>query len=149
MEYYNLKTSENCVTTAIYENRIKDKLFVEDFLGLNEFGNSYTLFKTYFDTIIAKGFLRVLYGDHGAYVEFLREHINWNEFECNRKNIGYYDKWYTLDGSNILLYYQTKNVKNLPNPPIGGFNGNRKEGYADYRVGRIYISVKDIKVDRF
>ena len=146
MEYYTLKTGEPCISTAIYQNRFKDKLFVSEFLGLNEFGDSKIQIKTNFNTVIANGYLRVLYGDHGAYIEFLREHIKWNEFECVRKNFGYYDKWYTVDGSNILLYYQIKDVKKLANPPKGGFNGNRKEGYADYRVGRIYISVLDVKI---
>jgi len=146
MDYYKLKTGEDCNSTAIYLNRIKDKSFVDEFLGLYEFGNKEKLIKTKFNSIIAKGYLRILYGDHGAYLEFLREHIIWKEFECVRKNVGYYDKWYTIDGSNILLYYQIKDVKKLPNPPKGGFNGNRLDGYADYRVGRIYISVLDIKV---
>jgi len=148
MEYYTLKTGEDPITTAIYNNRINQKLFLEEFLGLKEFGDSNKVIKTCFNTDIAKGYLRVLYGDHGPYLEFFRDHIYWNEFNCVRKNLGYYDKWYSADGSNVLLYYQIKSVKNLPNPPIGGFNGNRKEGYADYRVGRIYISALDVKVDR-
>jgi hypothetical protein len=145
MTYYTNKTSENCISTAIYPNRIKEKEFIEKYVGLSEFGNYNTLFKTKFGTIVAQGYLRIVYGDHGAYVEFLRENIKWEEFECERKNFGYYDKYYSIDGSEILLYYQLRNVKNLPNPPKPGFIGNRVEGYADYRVGRIYISVYDLE----
>jgi hypothetical protein len=66
MDYYKLKTGEECNSTAIYLNRTKDKIFVEEFLKLYEFGNKETLIKTKFNTVIAKGYLRVLYGDHGV-----------------------------------------------------------------------------------
>jgi hypothetical protein len=143
--YYELITGEKYNTTAIYNNRLKDKLLVEE-LGLYEFGNKNLIFKTLFDTIIAIGYLRIVYGDHGAYIEFLKENIIWKEWECLRKNFGYYNKYYPIDGSDILLYYQLKHVKDLPNPPKGGFQGNRKDGYADYRIGRLYISAFDVKI---
>lgn len=58
MEYYTLKTGEDPITTAIYNNRINQKLFLEEFLGLKEFGDSNKVIKTCFNTDIAKGYLR-------------------------------------------------------------------------------------------
>ena len=47
-----------------------------------------------------------------------------------------------------MLYEQRYTVRNLSNPPRGehSFQGNRVEGYADYRPGRFYISPYEIKI---
>lgn len=130
-------------TTAIYENRIKDKKELESEIPfLNEYGCEDICFTTPNAKIICLGYNRIVFGDHGPYIEFLKEHVILDQWKCHRKGIGYYDKYYPIDKSHILLYAQRKDVKNLPNPPKGkrSFNGNRKEGYADYVIGRYYIS---------
>lgn len=45
-----------------------------------------------------------------------------------------------------MLYHQFKTVEHLPNPPESKYavNNNRPEGYADYRVGRLYLDPDDI-----
>jgi len=39
-------------------------------------------------------------------------------------------------------------VKNIPNPPKGKYscNHNRVDGYADYKIGRFYISPYDLVI---
>lgn len=146
MNYYEEKTREKFRTTAIYSNRIYDKKVVEQIIKLNEVGNSYTRFYSKEKTLIAIGYLRIVYGDHGPYLEFLHEHIEWSQWYCKRKKIGYYNKWFAVDQSGLMLYEQIKDVKLLRNPPPGlfSFNGNRSEGYADYRIGRYYLGIYDI-----
>lgn len=135
-------------TTAIYENRIKDKKALLSSIPLNEFGDNDVYFLSIFNTLLCKGFNRIVFGDHGPYIEFLKEHIIFDNWISKRNGIGYYDKYYPIDNSSILLYAQRKDVSNLPNPPKGkySFNGNRKEGYADYIVGRYYISPYEPKL---
>lgn len=126
-------------TTAIYPNRIRDKNDVEVNLCLSEFGDEKTEFRTKNGTLFAKGYVRIVYGDHGPYVEFEKYHIDFSIFKLHKKsNRAWYDEWYLED---IMLYDQKKDVSMLPNPPRGkkSFRGNRKEGYADYRVGKIYL----------
>ena len=131
-------------TTAIYRNRILDKKRVESELGLKEFGDDSTIFFTTNYTPIFKGFRRVVYGDHSAYVEFDPEHLICdkvvNKFKTETPKDAYYEWKTVLDGSNIKIYWQLRDVKNLKNPPPGGYRGNRKEGYADYKPGKFYVS---------
>ena len=135
------------ITTAIYPNRIKDKKEVETKFNLNEFGDN-IFFRTRDELLIAKDYERIVYGDHGPYIEFNKNQINWNSWYCKRKNIGYYNIYFPIDKTKIKLYEQIKDVKNLPNPPFGSrsFNGNRKEGYADYKIGKCYISPFEINL---
>jgi hypothetical protein len=144
VSYYESITKEKLKPTAIYPNRIYDKQVVEEKYKISEDGNDYTLFYTPTKKLIARGYLRIVYGDHGPYIEFLKENIKWQKWRCTRFGIGYYDEYYPFDGSNVLLYFQRYDVKHLKNPPKNGFQGNREEGYADYRVDRIYISPYDL-----
>lgn len=129
-------------TTAIYENRIKERKELLSDIPINEFGDPNVLFYTTSDLLICQGYNRIVFGDHGAYIELLNDNILFDNWKVKRQGIGYYDQYYPTDNSSILLYAQRKDVSNLPNPPKGkrSFNGNRKEGYADYIAGRYYIS---------
>lgn len=130
-------------TTAIYPNRVRDKTRLERYLGLNEFGDFVTEFYSKKMTNVFKGYDRIVYGDHGPYVEFSKEHKVCdfkNKFNSKTPERCYYE-WLTLnDGSDIKIYFQLKDVKNLRNPPKDGYPGNRKEGYADYKPGYFYVS---------
>ena len=129
-------------TTAIYPNRIEDKEMLESQLNLSEFGNDSTEFLTLTRTPFAKGYVRIVYGDHGPYIEFTKEQIVAKlekKFIRPLSNLAYYE-WLTInDGSNIKVYDQKRDVKNLPYPPRGGHREYRKEGYADYKPGFIYV----------
>ena len=72
-------------------------------------------------TMIAKGYNRVVYGDHGPYV-------------VQKTARAFYDERYTTN-PYVKLYEQKKSVKGVRNPPPGLYskNNNRPEGYADYQ----------------
>lgn len=148
MTEYENRTLEIFNTTAIYPNRIIQKRLVERLYDkLVESGSSDLIIRTS-NINLCIGYIRIVYGDHGPYFEFLKENILFDNWQLTRKNIGYYNKYYAVDGSGIMLYEQLKSVINLKNPPKGkySYNGNRKDGYADYRIGRFYISVLDEKI---
>lgn len=137
-------------STAIYSNRIEDKNKVESKTGLSEFGNQTTKFYTASGSLFAEGYTRVVYGDHGPYIEFDTASIKcplYRKFGQAPKPDAYYD-WLETDTPNELkAYYQLKTVHNLKNPPPGGFKGNRDEGYADYKIGFVYVSPFELNVD--
>lgn len=138
-------------TTATYPNRVRDRLAVEARLGLTEKGNETTQFKTVNGTLFAVGYVRVVFGDHGPYLEFERRHIRVvlkQKFGKPLPADAYYEWLEPVDGSGVKVYDQRRDVKNLPNPPAGGFRGNRVEGYADYRPGFIYVSPWELVVGK-
>lgn len=139
-------------TTAIYENRIRDKRELESFITLPENGSDKIDFYTRNDLLLCKGYERIVYGDHGPYLEFSVYNVIIENWFAKRTGIGYFDKYYPRDNTGVLMYSQRRTVANLPNPPKGkrSFRGNRKEGYADYKIGMYYISpwFKNLKIVR-
>jgi hypothetical protein len=134
-------------TTAIYPNRVADKARIEAALGLEEFGNETTEFRTKLGTLFAMGYVRVVYGDHGPYVEFEPRHIRTRlrrKFNRPLPARCFYEWLEPEDGSHVKVYDQKKEVRNLKNPPPGGFRGDRPEGYADYRIGCIYVAPEEL-----
>jgi len=94
--------------------------------------------------LLARGYERVVYGDHGPYVELTAAQINWTSFPKFRKKhaLAYYDEYFTEDMS-IMICAQRRPVWDRPNPPKYGkhsVNNNRPEGYADYRPDRYYMA---------
>lgn len=132
-------------TTALYPNRIADKAKVERMLGLPERPDGRcVMFRTPKDTVLAAAYVRVVYGDHGPYVEFQRDQI---QCPLRPKFAGrplpedaYYEWLVPSDGSGVKVYDQKRDVRHVRNAPAGGFAGNREEGYADYIPGMIYVS---------
>lgn len=135
-------------TTAIYPNRRADKAIMEDLFGYQEEGNETFSFFTPKGALFAKGYVRMVYGDHGPYLEFKPEHVKCKlvkKFNNKELDPKCYYEWLMLENEpEVKVYDQKRDVKNLPNPPRGGFRGNRKEGYADYKVGMIYVSPYDL-----
>ena len=70
--------------------RARDKARVERRLGLPEWAAAGTQpfeFRDKSGLVVARGYTRVLYGDHGAYLELERAHLLWRaddgeKFEC-------------------------------------------------------------------
>jgi hypothetical protein len=129
-------------TTAIYPNRIADKEKLERLIGLPEDGTGIRVrIITKTGYLVSVGYIRIVYGDHGPYIEMDRNTVYWKNFDCERKGIGYYDKWFSPD--RVMLYDQLKTVSLLRNPPQDGKTGtarnNVEGGYADYRIGKIYV----------
>mmetsp|Transcript_15704 Transcript_15704/g.37078 ORF Transcript_15704/g.37078 Transcript_15704/m.37078 type:complete len:242 (-) Transcript_15704:74-799(-) len=134
-------------------NRQRDRTWVEQNLRLPERGNDTTIFAHEFDisVIIGVGYRRILYGDHGPYIEFTSAQICWESFPVVRHSKplhAYYDVRFSKD-QHVMAYEQRKTVRSKPNPPPGRWsvNNNRHEtGYADYQPGYIYVSVDCVQV---
>lgn len=98
--------------------------------------------------LIAVGYERICYGDHGCYVEFKSEQVQIANLIRLRKKSrsAYYDELFSSDRT-VMLYLQQRDVSNQPNPPTSGryfaFH-NRKEGYADYITGMYYVDVDNL-----
>mmetsp|Transcript_38906 Transcript_38906/g.61520 ORF Transcript_38906/g.61520 Transcript_38906/m.61520 type:complete len:635 (+) Transcript_38906:60-1964(+) len=153
VEEFGIVLEEELQSTADTWNRIRDKERVEKDLNLKEFGNAETVFVERADplTVIGTGYRRVLYGDHGPYIEFLSSQVNWEVFTYTRRKSvwAYYDEHYTSDGS-VQAYEQKKTVADKPNPPPGlwSANHNRANGYADYQPGLVYVAADVVYVRR-
>ena len=135
-------------TTASYPNRILDKERLEAATGIREGGDEVTQFLTPRGAVFAVGFARVVYGDHGPYLEFERRHILLplvRRFPGPVPAKAFYDWLQPANGEPVKVYDQKRDVKYLKNPPAGGFRGDRKEGYADYRVGLLYVAPGDLR----
>jgi len=89
-------------------------------------------------TLLAKGYVRVVIGKRGPYVEFTPEQIQWENFfipddqkyRLNSREV-YYDEYRSYDCSFVKLYYQKRRV-----------------AYADYELGLCYISPFDLLRDK-
>lgn len=145
--YYEKKTGEKFVSTAKFPNREENREeLTERFNGrLIESGSPHTMFFSKKGTLLAQGHIRVVYGDHGPYIEFLPEQMVRPSWKAIRVGIGWFDECQPSDGSYCKLYVQTKEVTMLKKPPMGvnSCYNNRyesNEGYADYRKGRLYIN---------
>lgn len=135
-------------TTACYPNRVRDRMRVVAILGLLEHGDTQVVFRTPMGSLFALGYRRIVYGDHGPYIEFERAQIQTGlrrKFNQPPPPEAYYDWLEPVDGSVVKVYDQLRDVKHLPNPPAGGFRGNRSEGYADYRPGFLYVSPWELR----
>ena len=145
--YYEQQTGEIFKSTVVYPNRKENKQEItEKFRGiLIESGNPVSLFYSKAGILLAKGHIRMVYGDHGPYIEFLPANMVRSSWKTIRRGVGWYDECQPKDGSYCKLYVQTKSVHMLKKPPKGANScyNNRydiDEGYADYRVGRLYIN---------
>lgn len=149
-------------TTALYKNRIADKNELELKLSLEEFGDNTTEFYIPNGPMISLGFQRIVYGDHGAYVEFNKSNIkiklksffnnsiNINELPSIESSKYYYYWLFPEDHKEFKVYLQIKPVSDLPNAPKREDRKksrfNRKEGYADYKRGFYYINPYDMQI---
>ena len=143
-------------------NRKRDRNRVENQLFLPELGSAQCniqFFNAFNNSqLIATNYNRIVYGDHGPYIEFNADQINWDSFpntQSKGDSVAYYDEFYAKDDNQqnkekmVKLYAQRKTVHDQPNPPPGKYstNHNRDEGYADYKIGLYYISPDDLWID--
>lgn len=140
-------------STADTWNRKRDKARVEGELGVCEWGDHTTRFADPKDpsVVVGRGYQRVLYGDHGPYIEFHATQVNWQAFKTVKRkcDMAYYDEHYTPSGA-VKAYEQRKTVRRKPNPPPGRWSArnNRPEGYADYQPGCVYMACDALQVLR-
>ncbi|CAK0794331.1 unnamed protein product [Prorocentrum cordatum] len=123
-------------------NRLRDKARVEGELGLSEDGGDVELHDASNPScLVATGYTRVVYGDHGAYLELdPARHVVWESLPTAvlKPPHAYYDEYHS-EGGFVRLYLQKRSVEGKPNPPAGGVRHQRNGGYADYRVGMCYV----------
>ena len=84
--------------------------------------------------VIAVGYRRVLYGDHGPDIEFTKSQIHWESFPVIKPD---------------MAYEQRKTVRDKPNPPPHPWSANHNQvetGYADYQPGYVYVSADCLDV---
>lgn len=92
------------------------------------------------NTVIAKGFNRIVTGDYGSFVEIEKSQMVREAICCKKgeeyrfrnpnfaDNVKYF--WYTAkDESNVKIYFQQKGV-----------------AYADYLPGKFYISPHELNI---
>lgn len=99
-------------------------------------------------TLAAQGYTRIVYGDHGPYIELASHQINWASFPyVNPKpDYSFYDEAFSECGT--MVYLQKKYVSGKPSPPGGKWSvdNQREEGYANYVPGMHYV---EASCDRF
>lgn len=150
-------------TTAIYENRLLDKNELEEKLGLSEQGNTSTKFYSTNGTYLFEGYDRIVYGDHGPYIEFNLQNIRCklkskfnNYVDYNNlpgDDFKYYYYWLQpINDPAVKIYLQIKTVYNLPNAPKRADGKpscfNRTEGYADYKRGYFYVDPYQLRIEK-
>ena len=114
---------------ASYQKRLK--------LPLN--GSEDIQFFTHSGTLVAKGYIRVVIGGRGPYIEFDPKQIVEKSFDIPEeqqyrvkdKRV-YYIEARSIDASYVKMYYQKRTV-----------------AYADYKVGMVYISPFELTSDKF
>lgn len=150
------------MTTAIYQNRIKDKEVLERFMSLPENGSEDIELWIPSGPLFSRGYERVVYGDHGPYIEYQREQILLELVSKKGVRAGrlympelpdeschfYYLSLCPVDGDKVFkylkVYWQIRPVSDKPNAPRREDGQpscfGRVEGYADYKRGFYYIS---------
>jgi hypothetical protein len=156
-------------------NRLRDQWRVQKQLGLGEVGDDKTVFRERvpseltqmqypdnFPIVVAVGYERIVYGDHGAYIELSESQIRWrawphyfdkrkynsyfNEYYTRASHIMWESKWKRWDSNPtkgvLMLYAQSRSVSDRPWAPGAGSepHAGRPNGYADYRPGYYYVA---------
>jgi hypothetical protein len=107
---------------------------VEKRLRIPITGNPETEFRTKSGLLVAKGYIRVVIGGRGPYIEFSESMIYKDSFFVpeeerwrHTNKVAYYDEYRSKDTSYVKLYHQKRTV-----------------AYADYKIGLYYISPSDL-----
>jgi DNA repair photolyase len=93
-------------------------------------GNGVARFETVTGLHVATGYTRVVVGGRGPYVEFQPAQIIEKNLHKPEQRHVYFDEWRSNDDSNVMVYDQKRTV-----------------AYADYKVGKFYISPTDLLCD--
>ena len=137
---HTAKIAGNFVSTIDSSNRARDAECVAETLGIPEEGSHNFRFMSSCKqrTPVATGYERVVYGDHGPYVEFNKDQIIFESVPKYRKKSehAFYGERFTSN-QEVMLYEQKRSVKGVQNPPKGKLSvkNNRAEGYVDYKPG--------------
>jgi len=141
------------MTTAIYPNRIEDKEILKRFMSLPEEGSKDIELWIPSGPLFSRGYTRIVYGDHGPYIEFDAHNILLklvskfgNDISTlpDPESCKLYFFWMYPEGyKRIKVYWQIKPVSDKPNAPRREDEKpscfGRVEGYADYKRGMYYV----------
>lgn len=95
-------------------------------------GNNNTMFFTPSGTHIATGYIRVVVGDYGAYLEFSPAHLFMSKIESRFGQ--------TPDRPVKYIWMQSKDASQ-----IKIYEQKRRVSYADYKPGLYYIAPQDLR----
>ncbi len=97
-------------------------------------GSDEGCFHTRDGLLLAQGYLRVVIGRRGAYVEFTREQIQFENLAIpkeqawrQRSKNAFYIEYRSTDAAKVTVYHQKRLVN-----------------YADYRIDHFYIAPADL-----
>ena len=97
-------------------------------------GSETLIFLSHSNMHLATGYVRVVIGGRGPYVEFLQKHIEFNNFRIPEEEEyrindqrAFYVEYRSKCESNVKLYVQKRTV-----------------AYADYKIGYCYLSPYDL-----
>lgn len=100
-------------------------------------GDSKTNFYTFNGLLLATGYVRIVIGKRGPYIEFLENNIHLKNMHVPQKEkyrlnspLVYYNEYRSNDDSNVKIYHQKREVD-----------------YADYKINFWYISPFELKTD--
>lgn len=101
-------------------------------------GDKEMLFYTKSNLLVARGYDCIVIGDRGPYIEFNDTQIITDSFFIPKEqefrlksDLVYYIEFRSIDDCYVKVYYQLKTVD-----------------YADYKIGKMYISPFDLKSDK-
>ena len=120
--------------------RRKFKRVIEKRFEVREYGEQQIQVRSRSDesVILAQKVTGVVYGDGGPYLECNAADVVTPSFVISEEK-GYFNLLSTDDGK-VQAYVQKREVNNRANPPPNAKYRdirNRKEGYANYKIGKI------------
>ena len=159
---------EDVITRGLW-NRARDLRCVRRHLGASEGGaDSVVVRCARTDAVLARGYERLVLGDHGPYLELDRERVEWgNAREVPGGAASFYREFRAVDPSpdpgsaaaaaaptlrTAKLYDQIRAVTGQRNPPRDSAwavanDRPESEGYADYVPGRVYVACEDVALE--
>ena len=149
----NLNISNHKESAADTAFRLKHKRIIEKEFELQEWGEQNVEIRarerqnSEAPLLLARKIQGVVYGDGGPYIECNVEDVCAENLP-NIQNRSYFNLLSTADGT-VHAYSQKRDVKCRPNPPLEARYRdarNRKEGYANYKVGKVYFNPDEIFV---
>lgn len=115
---------------------LEDSILIrEDYLSRLQIpvaGNNNTMFFTPSGTHVATGYIRVVVGDYGAYLEFSPDHLFMSKIEARFGQ--------TPDRPVKYIWMQSKDASQ-----IKIYEQKRRVSYADYKPGLYYIAPQDLR----
>lgn len=93
--------------------------------------------------LVCNGFDRIVIGDYGAYVEFSDERAHTDAFCTIRGQEWRSEEKYKNSKYEALTTYSFKHLRLEDGAPLI-YKQKHTVGYADYKVGKYYISVYDV-----